>query len=261
MPGREGSGPLGGSTGSGGSSGGGGFGGGGTNLGNIGGGLLRGVGSFGSGLRPGGFGIPSLFGPRFGGGGLGCGGCGCILLILVVVACIVLGVLFGGLGRLFGGFNSAISGSNIISGNNPINGNTNIGGNSGSTGNGGGLANQPPSVQTQTAIDLTELHGALDSRIPGWQSAVGNNQEQHVSASDAGMGNDNNIKDVVYGKCGSDFYVFVVDKGVPNNASGANGSGYAYTSASSPATCHPSEYSVTDWENDGNGWYFVYLRS
>lgn len=251
MPGREGSGSLGGSTGS----SGGGWGGG-SNLGNIGGGLLRGGGSIGGGLLPGGIGIPSLFGPRFGGGGFGCGGCGCILLILVVVVCIVLGVLFGGLGKLFGGFNNA-AGSNIISGNNPPAASGNFGFNGSNT----GLANQPPSVQTQTALDLNELHGALDSRIPGWQNSIGNNQEQHVSAANAGMGNDNNIKDVVYGKCGSDFYVFVVDKGVPNNANGANGSGYAYTSASSPATCHPSQYSVTDWENDGSGWFFVYLKS
>ena len=126
--------------------------------------------------------------------------------------------------------------------------------------NGTGLLNQPASVQTQTAIDLQELHRALDSRIPLWKSFVGSNREQQISASDAGMGNDNNIQNIIYGSCGTNFYVFVIDKGTPTNAGTATASGYVYTDAISPVICHPTEYEVTDSENDGGGYWYVYVR-
>ena len=268
MPGRQGNGPLsggGGFRGGGGGFGGGGYRGGGGGWGGGGwggggwGGFRPGWGGWG-GFRPGwggwgwrprffgGWGLP-FFGPRFGGWGGGGFGCGLLLVILLFVC-----VAFGGIGNLFnGGF-----------GGNKGYYNSNGGQNSGSNNNGSGgngLFSQPASVQTQTALDLTELHTALDSRIPNWKSQISNNDERHIPAADAGMANDNNIQDIVYGKCGTAFFVFVVDKGTPTNAAGANGQGYAYTTATSPATCHPSQYQVTDSENDGGGWWFVYLHS
>jgi hypothetical protein len=33
----------------------------------------------------------------------------------------------------------------------------------------------------------------------------------HISAYDVGFVNAANVRDVVYGKCGADFYIFVVD--------------------------------------------------
>ncbi|HVO72175.1 MAG TPA: hypothetical protein VMT24_19125 [Aggregatilineaceae bacterium] len=111
------------------------------------------------------------------------------------------------------------------------------------------------------AIDLRELHTALDSRIPTWQNQIGDNQEQSIPPADAGLANDNNVKDVIYGKCGSLFYLYVIDKDVPDNANGADYSGYVYTTASSPTTCHPVEYTVTDSEDEGGHWYYVYVKS
>ena len=266
MPGRQGRGSLGGSRGGGGGFGGGsrggGFGGGGFGGGGGWGGGYRGGGwggwrgggwGGGWGWRPrwfGGWGWQGFFGPRFG-GGFGCGGLGCGLIALIVIIGVVAS---GGLFSNFGGGNRG-----YVSPNNGYNNNSSNNSNSytGST----GLADQPSDVQTQTALDLTELHTALDSRIPQWKAQLGDNQEQHVAAANAGMGNDNNIQDIVYGKCGSDFFVFVVDKGAPTDANGANGQGYAYTTATSPSICHPSQYQVTDWENDGGGWWFVYLQS
>ena len=274
MPGREGNGPLGnegggnsgssggfggnfGRSGSAGSRGGGGLGG----LGNFGGGALGGLGG-------------SLLGGLFGGGGGGGrrpGGCGCSLPLLIIVGIVILVIvvlIFGGIGKAVSGIGGLLGGNNSNAGiidNSGNNGSLNGGGssNNGSVsggGSGGGLANQPASVQTQTAIDLQELHGALDSRIPQWKSSIGANQEKQVSASEAGMGNDNNIQNVIYGSCGSNFYVFVIDKGTPNNGGGATASGYAYTDATSPATCHPTEYQVTDSENDGGNYWFVYVK-
>ncbi|MHB8630095.1 MAG: hypothetical protein ACYDEO_28325 [Aggregatilineales bacterium] len=154
----------------------------------------------------------------------------------VVVAASVVGLLSG---RLSGGSNNASN-----------------------QGSESGLSSQPPSVQTQTVIDLFKLHAALDTRIFAWENQVSVNQEQHVSAADAGMANDNNIKDVVYGKCDVGFFVFVVDKGAPTNAGNANGQGYAYIgTVLTPEVCHPLEYQVTDYEDDGAGWWFVYLHS
>ena len=74
------------------------------------------------------------------------------------------------------------------------------------------------------------------------------------------MANDNNILDIDYDKCGSGFFVFVVDKDMPSNAGIANGQGFAYITSTSSATCHPTPYQVTDSENDGGGWSFVYLH-
>ena len=123
-----------------------------------------------------------------------------------------------------------------------------------------GVYRQPIEVQTQTALDLAELHTALDNRISQWQSQTGFNMETYIPPADAGFANDNNVKDVVYGKCGSNFFTFVVDKDIPDNANGATASGYAYTPSSAPSICHPRQYIVTDWEDDGGGWYFVYLK-
>lgn len=236
MPGRHGSGSLGGGHRSGGGYRGGGYRGGGYR-----GGGYRG--GWGGGPRfrwfgPGWGWRPRFFWGRpmfFGGPGFGCGGIGLGIGLFVLIALIFSSGFFRGLNRYT---NPGVNYNN----------------------SGGGLYNQPSAVQTQTAIDLAELHGALDTRIPDWQNSIARNEEKHVSADDAGMGDDNNIKDVVYGKCGNAFYVFVVDKDVPENAGSATASGYAYTTATSPATCHPSEYTVTDTENDGGGWSFVYLR-
>jgi len=279
MPGRQGSGGLGGSGGGG--LGGSGGGGGGFGGGGFGGGGFRGGGGWGGwGGGPrwgggwGGWGgprwggswgwRPRLFGygiPIFGGGGsgCGCGGIGLVLLVLFGVSSLFGGLFNGGGGYNNSGYNGGYNNGGYNN-NAPI-GNTfnNSGGNAGNSGS-TGLSSQPASIQTQTAIDLSELHGALDSRIPSWESTIGTNQEKHISNVDAGMPNDNNIKDVIYGKCGTDFYVFVIDKRSPNNVNGATGQGYAYTTATSPGTCHPTEYGVTDWENDGGGYWFIYTQ-
>ena len=42
---------------------------------------------------------------------------------------------------------------------------------------------------------------------------------------------------------------------------GANGEGYVYTTASSPGTCHPPQWTVYDSEDVGGNWYFVTLKS
>jgi hypothetical protein len=247
MPGRHGSGSLGGSGGGGFRGGsGGGFGGG--YRGGFGGGGYRG--GWGGGYRPGwggGWGWrPWGFGgwgwrpwgiPIFGGPGLGCGGVFGALIALVIVLFVVGAVFNGGFNNYGYNNDGAVS-----------------------SGSGGGLSSQPASVQTQTALDIREMHDALDSRIPVWQNQVSNNQEQSIAPADAGFANDNNVKTVIYGKCGSLFYVYVVDKDVPSNAGDATASGYVYTTASSPSTCHPNEYTVTDWEDDGGGYWFVYLR-
>jgi hypothetical protein len=246
MPGRHGSGPLGGRGGGGGfrPGGGGGFrpggGFGGGFGGGWGGGYRRGWGGGWGPMFGGGWGWgPRMFGPRFGGGG----GCGCGSLFFGLILLLIISNIFGsGFGGSYGGSYS-----------NDYNSNNNSGG--------GSLYDQPSSVQTQTALDLAELHGALDYWIPRWQADLANNEEKSIAPGDAGFENDNNVKDVIYGKCGSQFYVFVIDKGAPTDAGGANGQGYAYTTASSPSTCHPQDYQVTDWENDGGGWWFVYLQS
>ena len=247
---RGGSGGLGGSSGGGGFRGGGGWGGGGYRGGGWGGGWRgpgwgggwRGPGWGGGwwGWRPsffGGWGVP-FFGPSF-----GCGGFGCIFLVVIFII-VVASSSFNNYGYN-GGYNNDNGGGNY----------------SGNNGSSGGLANQPSDTQTQTALDLAELHTALDSRMSQWQSSVGSNQEKSVPPSDAGFANDNNVAAVIYGKCGSNFYTFVVDKDVPTNAGDATASGYAYTPGSTgPSICHPSEYTVTDWENDGGGWWYVYLK-
>jgi hypothetical protein len=196
--------------------------------------------------------LPGLFlGPRYGwgyggwgGGGFGCGGFGCLGLLIFVCVIIGLGSAFGGGYRSYG-----------------YNQNTNPNYNYSNPSAGGpSLANEAPAVQTQTAKDLTELHAAFDSRIPDWQNQLSSNQEKSIPPADAGLTQDNNTKAVIYGKCGSGFYVYVVENTRPDNVP-ADGEGYAYTTASSPGACHPAEYTVYQSEDVGGGWYFVYLQS
>ncbi len=115
-------------------------------------------------------------------------------------------------------------------------------------------------MQTQTAVDLRELHQALDSRIPIWENQLSSNQEKSLPPADAGLTQDNNTKVVIYGKCGTAFYVYVINITKPNNVP-ADAAGYAYTTASSPGACHPAEYTVYQSGDVGGGWYFVDLQS
>jgi hypothetical protein len=169
------------------------------------------------------------------------------------------GVVLVGISGTFNGSGAPASGITINMTNtiNPMLPDT-----SGITG-GRGLVNQPPAVQTQTAIDVNELQNAFGSHIPVWGSQLASNVEMHISPDEVGLANANNVRDVVYGKCGAEFYIFVVYKGVlPNtDTSGANAGGYMYTTSGSPLTCRSLQYSVVDFENDGGGWYFTYFRS
>ena len=179
-----------------------------------------------------------------------------IPLILVVA---IGGVVLAGIGGAFNGLGGTPNGITIDLTNNL--GNNQPGAN---TNNGGrGLSSQPPAVQTQTAIDVTNLQNAFGSHIRTWGSQLANNVEIHISAYDVGLANANNVRDVVYGKCGAEFYIFVVYKGTlpQTDTSGANSGGYMYTTSSSPLTCHSLQYTVVDFENDGGGWYFTYFRS
>ncbi len=263
MPGRH----------SGGSSlgGGGGFrGGGGAGFGGGGGGFGGwGGGGWGGGWRPrgpwyprpyygGGWGLPWLFGgfmpwlfrPRFGwgrGGGCGCGGLGCLILL-----CLGLFVISGGLGSLYQGYGYGA----YPGGYNPNSPNS-----SGPVAQPvSGLAGEPPSVQTQTAVDLRELHAALDQRIAQWQNQLTADEYHTISGQEAGLVQDNNTKEVDYGKCGQGFYTFVVANTKPDTGP-ADGEGYAYTTASSPGACHPPAWNVYDSEDFGGGWWFVTLKS
>ncbi|MEP7285843.1 MAG: hypothetical protein ABI947_08755 [Chloroflexota bacterium] len=185
-----------------------------------------------------------FFGPRFGWGGGG--GCGCLVIPLILVflfICLGLGGLgsFGGQRYYRGGFNNN---------NNPVsNGNT-----------GANLADESAAIQTQTARDLTELHAALDSRIPDWQSQLSNNEQKSIPPADAGLTQDNNTKEVLYGKCGTAFYLYVVENTRPDTGP-ADGEGYVYTTASSPGACHPPQWTVYDSEDVGSNWYFTLLKS
>jgi hypothetical protein len=123
-----------------------------------------------------------------------------------------------------------------------------------------GLAAESPAIQTQTAKDLTELHAAFDSRIPQWESQLGGNQNLSIPPADAGMTQDNNTREVLFGKCDSDFYLYVVENTKPDTGP-ADGEGYVYSTASSPGTCHPPQWSVYDSEDVGGNWYFVTLQS
>ena len=88
-----------------------------------------------------------------------------------------------------------------------------------------------------------ELHAAFDVRIATWQAQLGNNQDLGVAPADAGLTQDNNTQVVLYGKCGTALYVFVVDKTKPGSGP-ANGEGYVYTTDSSPGACHPPQWTV-----------------
>lgn len=216
-----------------------------------------GGGNWGGGWRPhgpwyprpyyggGGFGwlLPWLFAPRFGRGGFGCGGFGCFIFLCLFLACVV----FGGLGSLrsFGGNNYYYGGGPAY---NPY------------YGSGAGLDSEPPQVQTQTALDLSELHGALDSKIAQWQNQLSADEYRSITGAEAGLTKDNNTKEVVYGKCGQALYVFVVENTRPDTGP-ADGEGYAYTTASSPGSCRPPTYAVYDSQDVGGGWWFVTLKS
>jgi hypothetical protein len=187
--------------------------------------------------------LPWLFGPRFGrGGGFGCGGFGCFIFLCLFLVCVV----SGGLGSLRG------LGGNYYDGDGPVY-NPYYGG-------GTGLSSEPPQVQTQTALDLRELHEALDSKIAQWQNQLATDEYHSISGAEAGLTKDNNTKEVIYGKCGQALYVFVVLRTRPDTGP-ADGEGYAYTTANSPGSCRPPAYAVYDSEDVGGGWWFVTLKS
>jgi uncharacterized membrane protein len=240
MPGRH----------SGGSNLGGGFGGGGAGFG--GGGGWRPSGPWNP--RPyssGGFGfpwllmglLPWLFGGRYGrgGGGCGCGGLGCLIFL-----CLFFLVISGGMGTFTRGYTTNPGYDPNY--NAPVSGGQS------------GLAGEPPQVQTQTALDLRELHAALDKRIPQWQQQLTPNEFHTISGQEAGLTQDNNTKELDYGKCGNALYVFVVLNTRPDTGP-ADGEGYAYTTAASPASCHPPSWNVYDSQDVGGGWWFVTLKS
>jgi hypothetical protein len=184
-------------------------------------------------------------GPRFGRGGgggcgCGCGGIGCLIVLGVFVLCVASGGISFGLNR--GGFSN----------NNPRNVPV-------ATSRSGSLSSERPSVQTQTARDLRELTQAFDQRIPEWQRTLATNEWHSISGPDAGLTQDNNTKEVVYGKCGTALYVFVVLRTRPD-VGPADAEGYAYTNAISPASCRPPTYAVYDSQEVGRGWWFVTLR-
>ncbi len=264
MPGRHSTGPLGGGFRGGGSSGGfsgGSFGGSGW------GGGWRPSGPWNP--RPGGFGggwgstllglgsllgLSQLFGgARFGrgGGGGGCGGCGCGGMGCLIFLCLFfVCIISGGFASFGGGNNYGYPYAGAAS--NPVNVN-----------NGGGLvglAAEPPPVQTQTAKDLRELHQALDANIAKWRSSLANNEYHKTTGPDAGLVNDNNVKEVDYGKCGSALYVYVINLAKPDGVP-ADADGYAYTEASSVGACHPPVWTVYDSEDVGGNWYFVQLNT
>ncbi len=197
----------------------------------------------------GGWGFPWFFGPRW--GGFGCGGFGCLIfacLIFAFVAFSGLGSVGSRFGPYYGSYDPNYNGN---PGNNaPV-----------SSGNQGAqLSNESPAIQTQTAVDLTELHQALDSRIAQWQQILTTDEYHTISGPDAGLTQDNNTKEVDYGKCGTALYVFVVANTKPDTGP-ADGEGYAYTTASSPGACHPPAWNVYDSEAVGGNWYFVTLKS
>lgn len=201
--------------------------------------------------------LPLLFGPRFGGGwgggGFGCGGVGCLIFVCIALAC----VFSGGLGSLRGVGGPYYGGYGY--GDGPIY-QPNYGNPAQQNGNRTGLASEPPAVQTQTALDLREMHTALDNRIQQWKSELTTNEWHSIPGADAGLTQDNNTKEVIYGKCGQAFYTFVVLNTRPDNGP-ADGEGYAYTTAMSPASCRPPTWAVYDSEDVGGGWWFVTLKS
>ena len=189
--------------------------------------------------------MPGLFGGGYRrGGGFGCG---CLFLILI------LGILFCSSGAFVGpryyggpyynpGYNDFNNNSGSMSGQNPS------------------LANESPAIQTQTARDLAELHAAFDQRIAEWQNQLGANENRSIPPQDAGLTNDNNTQAVLYGKCGTAFYLYVVLSTRPDNVP-ADGEGYVYTTANSPGSCHPPQWTVYASEDVGGNWYFVQLQS
>ncbi len=187
--------------------------------------------------------LPLLFGGRggrAGGGGCGCGGLGCLLFL-----CLFFLVISGGaFTRGSSSYDSGYYDPGV-----PASG--------GST---GGLAAESPQIQTQTALDLRELHAALDQRIPQWQRQLAPNEYHTISGPEAGLTQDNNTKEVIYGKCGEALYVFVVLMTRPDTGP-ADGEGYAYTNATSPASCRPPSWAVYSSQDVGGGWWFVTLRS
>jgi len=299
MPGRHGGGPLGGGGGfgggmrGGGGFGGGGFGGGMRGGGGFGGGGMRpgggwgGGGWGGGGWRPrgpwgprfggwGGWGgrwygwgfwpwvfVPRMFGwggyPGYGYGmGGGLAGIGCLIMLIIGLGCLC--ATFSGGFSAFRGFNDSGYNSGYGYGSNN---NYNTSGDTSSTGSAFGgktIADEAGPVQTQTAKDLTELHQAFDQRISTWESQLAPNDAKSIPPADAGLTQDNNTKEVLYGKCGTAFYLYVVELSKPDNVP-ATGEGYIYTTASSPGACHPPQYTVYDSEDVSGGWYFAYFEN
>ncbi len=189
--------------------------------------------------------FPMFFGGGYRrGGGCGCGGLGCLLFL-----CLFFLVVSGGLGGFrssgYYGYNPGYNQGN----DQPI-----------SNGGSSRLAGESPQIQTQTALDLRELHAAFDSRIPQWQQQLSANEYHSISGQEAGLTQDNNTKEVIYGKCGDGFYVYDVLSTQPDSGP-ADGEGYAYTTANSPGSCRPPSWAVYDSEDVGGGWWFVTLKS
>jgi len=224
----------------------------------------------------------------FGGGGFGLlsflpmlffgrrGGCsfGCLPFLCIALVCLCLFSAGGiGGGGLYPGYSNVPQFPADNNSGNPVNVNQptlNPGGfRPSNNGSGSDLSNfntsaslndEPPAIQTQTARDLTELHAAFDSRIPEWQNQLTNNQAQSIPPADAGLTQDNNTKEVLYGKCGSAFYVYVVLATKPDVIN-ADGEGYIYTTASSPGACHPAQWTVYQSEDVGGNWYYALLKN
>ncbi len=196
--------------------------------------------------------LPWLFRARSG-RGCGCSGFGCLIFACLIVAC----VAFGGVGSIGSQFGRS---SSTYGGSNPNTGSSNSGNSDTSGSRQSGLAGEPPVVQTQTAKDLRELHDALDQHITQWQRDLATDEYHSISGPDAGLTQDNNTKEVVYGKCGTALYVVVVANTRPRTGP-ADGEGYVYTTASSPGACHPPTYTVYSSEDVGGGWYFATLQS
>ncbi len=111
---------------------------------------------------------------------------------------------------------------------------------------------QDPTV----VADLAIMHAALDKRIPGWE-AQKDNVVHHVSVADAGLPNNFNTKEVVYGYCGaSQFYLFVLNSSAPEDTS-ADTEGYEYVPSSSPVQCAPVGWQIMSSDTAASDWYFI----
>ncbi len=115
-------------------------------------------------------------------------------------------------------------------------------------------------TQTIVAVtqkDLEEMHHALDSRIPEWQT-VKDQVVHRISGSDAGFAEDSNTKEVDYGYCqAGKFYVYVLEESQPGGITLADTEGYGYTPGSYPASCLPDGWRIVKDDRVGGDWHFV----